>query len=1087
MAVNLDRNKLLSRVQKITSSWTWQLDALVVITGKTADDAVETKSLALNHYLLGIEFPETAIAILRTGTVVFFTSAKKMAHLKQVEGPGVDLIEKGGGDDTQTQEFLARLKGERDKSRIGMLLKETHIGPWAPTCVSTITSSDAFEVVECRDEISQIMAIKDEHEQKMCEKAALFAQLFLQDAVITKIEEVIDRDVKQTNNQIANILERMMDGADLVKEWEAKHSMDPQDLELVYVSVQSGKEFDLKPASTSNDEILPMEGCYLLSVGMKYMEYSACITRTLLVNPKPPQRDAYVETLAVFNLILDCLKPGVSFKDIYDEARKHVRQKKPELVDKFVKNVGFSTGLEFKDQQLVVSERSERKVAPGMVLVVSVGFVEMDSDKPWAVWIADTVVVLPDGSDTRCRQLTNAGKQYNEVVYELDEKPEELAEEPAATQQPRATRAAVHALPPQATASAKEKPKGRPKAGEKKTPAEPKTSRKSKGDQAHSKPDKKEKKDKTAKADRVRDSNTQTTTVAAEQLQKKRASRMQETNKEIAAQIEMEQANIKLREKKFQELHERFANQVQERQRNAREASQLTDIKAYSYYSQMPANLRPNRVHIDMTAEALLTPICGSIVPFHLRTIKNMAKQQADNMHILRVNFFTPGQGKSLEDYPIVNGQRVYVKELSFRSAVSENFDAVMRQFKEMQKRSKQCAIEGEVRRAEERSGLQEAKLETLKSFPCIRDVHMRPSMGGRGRTTGTLEAHTNGFRFSMKGSAGKLDVLYSRIEHIIFQPCEERALLVIIHFNLKEPIMVGKRKSQDIQFFAECGNLTEDLSLRGQQSRRAANVHDPDEILEEEREREWKQRLNEIFREFMKKVENLPTFKTSNLKIDMPYTELQFHGVPLKTSVMLVPCDGALVSLEEFPPFCLALSNIDVAVFERVTPQLREFDMCFIPKDYKQPIIRITTVPSVRRDVLKKWLSKIKIPLYEVPMNMQWSTVMTHINADIQQFLADGGWDAWFGQDSESDQSASEGASGDGDDYQPDESEQTDASDSGDAWEPSSEEESAPGESEPSDGESLDELERKAELADRKRDAELRAGKAPPGKRQRR
>ena len=133
--------------------------------------------------------------------------------------------------------------------------------------------------------------------------------------------------------------------------------------------------------------------------------------------------------------------------------------------------------------------------------------------------------------------------------------------------------------------------------------------------------------------------------------------------------------------------------------------------KAYPDAGSMPPNLRPNRVHIDMDAEALCAPICGSIVPFHLRTIKNMSRSDADNFFMLRVNFFTPGQGKGLEDYPSVNGQRVYVKELSFRSQVKDNLDSVLRTFKEMQKRGKQRELEGEVRRGEEASGVEDRPL----------------------------------------------------------------------------------------------------------------------------------------------------------------------------------------------------------------------------------------------------------------------------------------------------------------------------------------------------------------------------------------
>ena len=41
-----------------------------------------------------------------------------------------------------------------------------------------------------------------------------------------------------------------------------------------------------------------------------------------------------------------------------------------------------------------------------------------------------------------------------------------------------------------------------------------------------------------------------------------------------------------------------------------------------------------------------------------------------------------------------------------------------------------------------------------------------------------------------------KLDVLFSNIKHLFFQPCDHE-LLVIIHVHLKSPIMIGKRKAK--------------------------------------------------------------------------------------------------------------------------------------------------------------------------------------------------------------------------------------------------------------------------------------------------
>jgi nucleosome binding factor SPN SPT16 subunit len=82
---------------------------------------------------------------------------------------------------------------------------------------------------------------------------------------------------------------------------------------------------------------------------------------------------------------------------------------------------------------------------------------------------------------------------------------------------------------------------------------------------------------------------------------------------------------------------------------------------------------------------------------------------------------------------------------------------------------------------------------------PRLSDLSMWPAISGR-KTTGTLEAHTNGLRFtSVKGE--KVELIYNNVKHAVLQPCEQEHV-VLLHFHLRHPIMVGKKKYKDIQFF---------------------------------------------------------------------------------------------------------------------------------------------------------------------------------------------------------------------------------------------------------------------------------------------
>jgi len=70
----------------------------------------------------------------------------------------------------------------------------------------------------------------------------------------------------------------------------------------------------------------------------------------------------------------------------------------------------------------------------------------------------------------------------------------------------------------------------------------------------------------------------------------------------------------------------------------------------------------------------------------------------------------------------------------------------------------------------------------------------MRPVASGK-KSTGILEAHANGVRFTTKKQE-TVDVLYANVQHAIFQPCEKE-VLVLIHLHLRNPIIIGKKKNK--------------------------------------------------------------------------------------------------------------------------------------------------------------------------------------------------------------------------------------------------------------------------------------------------
>ena len=70
-----------------------------------------------------------------------------------------------------------------------------------------------------------------------------------------------------------------------------------------------------------------------------------------------------------------------------------------------------------------------------------------------------------------------------------------------------------------------------------------------------------------------------------------------------------------------------------------------------------------------------------------------------------------------------------------------------------------------------------------------------------------------------------------------------------MIHFHLKQPLMVGKKKAYDVQFYTEIVDASQALDNRGKSS------YDPDELEEETQERRRRQMLNKQFKKYVEQV----------------------------------------------------------------------------------------------------------------------------------------------------------------------------------------------------------------------------------------
>jgi len=117
---------------------------------------------------------------------------------------------------------------------------------------------------------------------------------------------------------------------------------------------------------------------------------------------------------------------------------------------------------------------------------------------------------------------------------------------------------------------------------------------------------------------------------------------------------------------------------------------------------------------------------------------------------------------------------------------------------------------------------------------------------------------------------------VFSNVKHLFYQPCAADELIVILHFHLKTPMLIGDKPTNDVQFYKESGIAAEDINFKGRR-----NMNEMDELAQEEAERQQRSRLNKRFLNFSKLIEEASEWNKTKLDVDIPVDELTFSGCP--------------------------------------------------------------------------------------------------------------------------------------------------------------------------------------------------------------
>jgi len=531
------------------------------------------------------------------------------------------------------------------------------------------------------------------------------------------------------------------------------------------------------------------------------------------------------------------------------------------------------------------------------------------------------------------------------------------------------------------------------------------------------------------------------------------------------------------RERKIEELKQRFLAGGPRQAGGAQAKKKHAEYEAYSSVATMPEGLNAYRLAVDTKNECVLLPINGQVVPVNLAHVKTVPKPHEDGgLWVLRINFAFPGVagGGGAELFPSLDmTTQVYVKEMNFRCRDRTQLEQVSQKIKDTQKAMAQKKVEQKQKdECKEQPALVPSK---DPKKPALRDCFVRPHpLAQRGkRQQGTLTAEDNGFRF-LTSAREKIDIIYDNIKMAIYKDCDNDHV-VCVHLHLKSPIMIGKKQTQDVQFYYDLMGMVDDADQRGSRL-------DEDEIAAEEREKKRIEKMNVVYLDFCKDVErSIWAPRGVPLEFDIPHRGFMFSGVATKGNVDILPGNLCLCALNEMPFFVLTLEDVDIVVFERMgeAGKLSTFDMSFVFKDFSRMPHGITAVPTKDAESLRTYFTEIGLVVYDSTTNMTWPKLMKEINRDVKEFAENGGWESYFAGGSEED----EGSEDEGSEYSDESDDESSDEDSGSDFADSDEEESGSGEEEDEEEAGLDwdEIEEKARAddkeADRKRKEEEQSG----------
>lgn len=931
-------------------------ELILVVVGSTDEENPYQKSTIFHNWLLGYEFPATLIAVTKEKTI-FITSVAKAKYLQPLKSEHVLVWTRNKDPEHNKklfEDFVALLSAD-SITKIGVLTKDKYqgkfINEWTPFW-DKINADDKIEKNDIAVPFSRAIEAKDDNELKNIRLASKISSNFME-YFSNEMVTIVDEDLKMSNSKLSEKIENKIDDEKFINKLKKEKNLDIDidQLDWCYTPiVQSGGSYDLRPSAQSDNKQLH-GGVIIASLGIRYKSYCSNISRTFLIDPTKEVERNYDFLVQIQKFILSILTPGQVSKDIFSKVQEYIRAERPDLEKNFTKNIGWNIGLEFRDSTFVLNSKNERVIPDHSTFNLSVGFsnlansetVKDEKLKNYALLISDTVKI----ENNEVTTLSDYTKTKSEISFYFKDENESIKKEIDDLNDGQDSKKLI----------------------------------KKESSAAQSQLNSKILKSKLRTESKSHDESE-------EQRQKKIQKELHEQRQREGLQRFSDTTAIDPNDRKV--VFKKYESYVRE--------------------SQIPSMVKDLRVHVDFKAQTILIPISGRPVPFHINSYKNGSKNEEGEYTYIRLNFHSPGAGGSLaskkegeipyEDDPT----KEFLRSITLRSKDGERISQTFKDIQDLKKES----VKRELERKTMADVVEQAKLIQAKPGRLRRldNVFVRPSPDTK-RVQGSLSIHENGLRYqSPLKQDSRIDILFSNIKHLFFQPSKEE-LIVIIHVHLKTPIIVGKKKVLDVQFYREASDISIDET--GGNRRGHRRYGDEDELEQEQEERRRRAALDKEYRRF---AELIADSSNGLIDLDIPFRELGFTGVPSRASTFLMPTRDCLVQLIDPPFLVVTLEEVEIVQLERVQFGLKNFDLVFVFKDFSKPVVHINTIPMEVLEDIKSWLTDVDIPFTESTINLNWSQIMKTLQADPKQFFLDGGWSFLIGDSDQEDESESDAES---------------------------------------------------------------------------